>query len=480
MKYISIYIKGVIMFDIVIIGAGIVGCSIARKLARYHGKIALLEKNIEVGMETTKANSAIVHAGYDCKVGSLKAKLNVQGNAMFPALSKELGFAFRNIGSLVLAFGAEEDVLVQELYERGIKNGVPKLSILTGEQARKIEPKLSEEVTSALYAKTAGVVDPFNFCFAMAENAVQNGVELFTQTEVQSLAQKEDYFVIYTNQGEFKSRFVINAAGLYSANISRLTGENDYDIVPTMGVYRLLSKNPKDMIETVLFQVPTEKGKGVLVTSTYAGNTMVGPTTEKISKDFGTSTQADSLAQIDDLAKKSVPSLNYKATIRIFSGVRAKPTTGEFMIYPSKTMQGFIHVGGIESPGLTSAPAIAEYVAELLQAQGFALQAKPDFVPSRKPIAKKWSFDIHVQDSTEEYICLCERITETEIVDAIYRPAGARTIEGIKRRVRAGMGPCQGKRCRPKVAQILARELNINVEDIPKDISGEEIVARFK
>lgn len=473
------------MYDVIIVGGGIVGCSIARTLSKYDNKVAVLEKNLEVCQETTKANSAIVHGGYDCEPGTLKALLNVKGNAMMPKLSEELGFTFNKIGSLVLAFDDGEIKELEELYRRGIENKVPNLEIIDKDRILEIEPKVSPEVKKALYCPQAGVLDPFNYCYSMIENAIDNGVELFTETTVTGIEKKNDKILVTTDKGVYETKYVVNAAGLFSDKIANMVGDDDFYIIPTKGVYRLFDKTKADYIHTVLFQTPTDKGKGVLVTATYDGNTMIGPTSEKVETVEDTTTEAESLKYLDQLAMKSVPNFQIKKTIRVFTGVRAKPNTGDFMIYPSKHMEGVVHAGGIESPGLVSAPAIAEYVEALLIEQGMSTEKKADYNPIRKPIRRinemTTSEKIEAIEENPSYgkiICRCETVSEGEIIEAIRRPAGARTVDGVKRRVRAGMGRCQGGFCGPRVLEILARELNIDPIDVKKEMSGSEIVER--
>ncbi|MGO1580250.1 MAG: NAD(P)/FAD-dependent oxidoreductase [Peptoniphilaceae bacterium] len=474
------------MYDIIIIGGGVIGTSIARTLSKYNNKIALLEKNVEVCQETTKANSAIIHGGYDCEPNTLKAELNVKGNAMFPKLSRELGFTFNKIGSLVLAFDEEEMKEVRNLYERGKKNKVKSLEIVDAKRVKELEPKVADNVKGALYCADAGVVDPFNLTYAMIENAISNGVELFTETRVEALEKKDDYILVKTNKGDYKTKYLVNAAGLYSDDVAKMAGDDDFKIIPTKGVYRLLDKTKSDYIHTVLFQTPTEKGKGVLVTATYDGNTMIGPTSDKINSVEDTTTESESLEYIDKTAKKSVPSLNLKKTIRVFTGVRAKPDTGDFMIYPSKNMKGLIHCGGIESPGLASSPAIAEYVENLLIEEGMSVDKNENYNPERKAIPRISQLsneekEKKLQENPKygKIICRCETVSEAEIIEAINRPAGAKTVDGVKRRVRAGMGRCQGAFCGPRVLEILSRELNVEATDIKKDLSGSEIVNRY-
>lgn len=473
------------MYDVIIVGGGIVGVSIARELSKYEGKILVIEKNPEICQETTKANSAIAHGGFDCIPNTLKAKLNVRGVRLMDQLSKKLGFTYNKIGSMVLAFDEKDIKTLKNLYDRGLKNGVEGLEIIDKDRVLEIEPKVSKNVKKALYCSESGVIDPFNFCYAMMENAIENKVELKTETELTDLKKSKDIIQVITNNGVFETKFMVNATGLYSDKIARKAKDDDFDIIPTKGVYRLLDKTKSDFIHTVLFQTPTEKGKGVLVTPTYDGNTMLGPTAERIHFVEDTSTQGDSLLTVDEMARKSVPDLNLKKTIRVFTGVRAKPTTGDFMIYESKSMKGLIHAAGIESPGLVSSPAIAEYVVELLEKAGLKLTKKKDFNPYRKPFRRISTMSkeekIKAIQENPKYgniICRCETVSEAEIIDAINRPAGAKTVDGVKRRVRAGMGRCQGGFCGPRVLEILARELNIDPTEVKKELSGSEIVER--
>ncbi|MGO1468580.1 MAG: NAD(P)/FAD-dependent oxidoreductase, partial [Tissierella sp.] len=348
----------------------------------------------------------------------------------------------------------------------------------------KLEALISKDVKSALLCMSAGIVDPFNYTYAMMENAIENGVELKVQKEVLDLEKEKTAIKVKTNKGDYYSKFVINAAGLNSDKVSNMAGDFDFTIIPTKGVYRLLRKDKDFKLGKVLFQTPTENGKGVLVTSTYEGNTMVGPTSEMIKELVDPSAREESLETIDRLGKKSVTNLDLGKTIRIFTGIRAKPDKGDFCIYPSKNMEGVIHVGGIESPGLSSAPAIAKYVKDILKDIGLKLERKKDFNPNRKRIPRLAKLEeekrkklIEKNPKYEEKVCLCESVSEEEIVQAIDR--GAVTVDGVKRRGRAGMGFCQGRRCRPKVKELLARELDIDKDDIKEEMHGRELVEKY-
>ncbi|MGL5345777.1 MAG: NAD(P)/FAD-dependent oxidoreductase [Peptostreptococcaceae bacterium] len=472
------------MYDIAIIGAGITGSSIARELSKYNLNTIVLEKGVEVCQGTTKANSAIVHGGFDAKEGSLKAKLNVRGNELYPQLCKELYVEFKRNGSLVLAFNEEEEKHIKELYNRGLNNNVKGLKILNREEVLEREENVNKDVNSALLCESAGIVCPFNLNVALMENAIQNGTTLKLQSEVIGIEKDEDIFSINLSNGEqVKSKYIINAAGVYSDKINNMIGGNEYYIISRKGEYKVLDKSEGKLVNHTLFQCPTEKGKGVLVTQTVHGNLLVGPNATVVENREDKTTSKKGIDEIIQDSKKSLLNINYSKTITSFSGLRATPNTGDFMIFASSVCKNFINVGGIESPGLASAPAIAEYVVKILINEGLVLSAKSTFNPFRK---KDKAF-IHMNseerkeliEKDENYkkiICRCESVTEGEIIDAIKRPCGARTVDGVKRRVRPGMGRCQGGFCGPKVIEILARELNINIEDIVKDYDNSYMV----
>ena len=474
---------GVTMYDVTIIGAGVVGASIARELSRYKLKTLVLEKNIEVCQGTTKANSAIVHGGYDAHEGSLKAKLNVWGNKLYSQLTEELEVSFDRIGSLVVAFNEEELKELEVLYKRGIKNQVEGLELVDGDRARELEPNLSKEVIGALYCSSAGIVCPFNMTFALIENAIENNVELKTSEKVESIEKLDEGFKIRTSNSEYKTKYIVNAAGLYSDKIANLIGDNEFEILPRKGEYRILDRNAGDSVTKVIFQAPTKVGKGILVAPTVHGNVIVGPTADNVDSVEDTRTSSSGIEKVDELSRKSIPNLPLNQSIRVFAGVRASSNKKDFVIYPSKNAKGFINVGGIDSPGLASSPAIAKYVAKLLNEQGLELEENPSFNPKRKAIlgfehmSLEEKKEILKQNSKySKIICRCESITEGEIIEAIKRPAGARTLDGVKRRVRPGSGRCQGGFCAPRVMEILSRELNIPIEELVKENHGSTLV----
>ncbi|MGP1455360.1 MAG: NAD(P)/FAD-dependent oxidoreductase [Treponema sp.] len=472
------------MYDVIIIGGGVIGSAIARELSQYNLAVLVLEKHADVCDGTSKANSAIIHGGFDAKPGSLKARFNVRGNALVRQLAPQLQFHFRQIGSLVVAFSDSEMEEVHKLYERGLENNVPGLEVWDRTKTLQEEPNLSPETKGALYCQTAGIVCPFSMTFAFIENAVTNGVELVTEAEVTRIERQESSFSVTTPKGVFTAAAIVNAAGLYTDTIAAMVGDADYHIRPRKGEYRVLDKNCAGIVKHVIFQAPTKMGKGILVSPTYDDNIIAGPTAEDIEDREDTSTTVFGIDKIDTFAKKSVPALDFKKTIRTFTGVRACPDTGDFMIYASKKAKRFIHVGGIESPGLTSAPAIAEYVAVLLAQEGIALEKKADYkaertaIPQFAHLSKEEQAALIAENPLYGHvICRCETVTEAEIVAAIHRPAGARTVDGVKRRVRPGTGRCQGGFCAPRVLEILSRELQVPMQRILKSTTGTEMVA---
>ena len=472
------------MYDIAIIGAGITGSSIARELSKYNLKTVVIEKGTEVCQGTTKSNSAIVHGGYDAKVGSLKAKLNVEGNRLYKDLCTDLNVDFKQIGSLVLAFDEDEMNHVKALYERGLENKATGLKILNKEQVLEREPNVNKDVVGALLCEDAGIVCPFNLNVALMENAMQNGVELKLESEVLDITKNEDTFNIKIKDKEdIKSKYVINAAGVYADKINNMIGGDEYYIIPRKGEYKILDKSEGKIANHVLFQCPSEKGKGVLVTQTVHGNLLIGPNANQVDDKDDKSTTKEGLEEIVNCSKKTIKDIDFRKTITSFAGLRATPNTGDFMIFASKKCKNFINAGGIESPGLASAPAVAKYVVGILEEEGLELAKNESFNPIRhknKPfiqMSKEEKEEIIKKDPRyKKIICRCESITEGEIVDAIHSLCGARTLDGVKRRVRPGMGRCQGGFCGPKVIEILARELNIDVEDVLKDYENSNAV----
>jgi glycerol-3-phosphate dehydrogenase len=461
--------KGNFMYDVAIVGAGVVGSAIARELSQYKLNICIIEKAEDVTTGASKANSGIVHGGYSAKYGTLKGELCYKGNKMYRQLEKELNFGFRETGALVIGFEKEDEKKIKELYDNGIKIGCDDLEIIYEDRIREIEPHISKDVKVALYAKSVGVTSPYEFTIALAENAVENGVEVKLEEEVLDIKNLRDHFCIETTKGDVKTRYIVNAAGLYSDRIANMVGIHDFKILPRRGQYILLGKDQGHLVNTVVFQLPTDKGKGILVTTTYHGNFMIGPNAEEVDDRDDVATTMESLEAVIETARKSIPNFDIRRALTSFSGIRAVSSNGDFIIEESR-VKGFVNVAGIDSPGLTSAPAIAERVKDILKASGLELNKKEKFNPNRKAIIvkKDKSFDGRVdhEDPAKNIICRCEKVTEAEIIDAIHRGLPVNSIDGIKRRTRAGMGPCQGTFCRSRVKAIIARERKIPIEEV--------------
>ncbi len=472
------------MYDVCIIGAGVVGMNIARELAKYQVRVCVLERKDDVGCGCSKANSGIVHGGYSDHPGTRKAELCVKGNQMYAQLDSELHFGYRKTGSLVLAFTNEELPKLQELYEQGVKNGVSGLAILTAEQTRQKEPHLSENIAGALYCENAGVTSPYEFVIALAENAVQNGVELKLNHEVVSIEQANEFFLIHTSQAPITTRFVINSAGIYSDKIAGMVGLTQYQLSPRRGQYVVLDKDQNYLVNSVIFQVPSKLGKGILVTTTYHGNLMIGPNAEEIGDKDDVGTDAKTLEYITETARKSVPGFNMRRALRSFAGNRPISNQEDWIIEESKVKR-FINLVGIDSPGLTSSPAIALEVITILRQAGLTLTINPNFRPQRPPIIQKkaatFSGSIDVADPTEHLLCRCEQVTEAEIVDSLHRGIPLRSVDAVARRTRAGFGSCQGAFCGPRVRALIAKELGLAPEEIlERNPSSSALVERAK
>ncbi len=459
------------MFDVCIIGAGVVGSAIARELSKYKLKICWFEKEEDVSCGASKANSGIIHGGYSAKHKTLKGELCITGNSMYEDLNRELNFGYRKTGALVLAFSKEEEEALRELYDNGIRVGSKDLRILTGTEIRAMEPHISKEARAALYDPSVGVASPYEYCIALAENAVENGVELRLNNKVIGVKKEENFFEVVTDKAIINCSYVINAAGVHSDEVSDLAGAKDFAIHPRRGQYILLNKDQSYFTNRVIFQVPTNKGKGILVTPTYHGNLMIGPNAEELEDRADVGTSLKSLEQVVIAARKSIPDFDIRKAITTFSGIRAMGDRGDFIIEES-SVKNFINVAAIDSPGLTSSPAIALKVVKLLSQGGLSLLKKDDFKAYRAPIFIKKSADFHgsteAESAEEHIICRCETVTEAEIVDALHRGITVKTIDGVKRRTRAGMGPCQGNYCCSRVTAIIAREYGIATEDITK------------
>lgn len=470
------------MYDVVIIGCGVVGASAAYELARYKLRVAVLEAAADIAAGTTKANSAIIHAGYDPEPGTLMARLNVEGNRLTGEICEKLQVPFKRVGSLVVAFSPEQLPTLRTLYDRGCKNGVPGLRLLSGEEARAMEPGLSEEVCGALLAPSAGIIDPWGFAIAMAETAVRGGVEVRRDCPVTGIEDTGAGFVLHTPQGDVTARFVLNAAGVDADRVHEMLEPNDWHTLPSRGEYYLLDKSEHDRVSRVIFQCPGPEGKGVLVAPTIHGNLICGPNAQGVEDRLDLGNTAGGMAEVRAKAARSVPGVEWRQNIRNFAGLRANTTRSDFIIEESKAHPGFIDLAGIKSPGLSSAPAIAKLAAEMLKADGLALEPDPDFVDKREHIVFK---NLSAEEKNElirkdprygRVVCRCETITEGEIVAALHSPIPPRSINGVKRRCNAGMGRCQGGFCGPRVQEIIARELGIDQAEVLLEQAGSTIL----
>ena len=462
------------MYDVIIIGAGVTGCAVARYLSRYQGSALVLERAEDVCCGTSKANSAIIHAGFDAAHGSLMAKMNVQGNRMLPELAKELDFPFRRNSSLVVCMSEEDMPRLRALYENGVKNGVEGLEIVDAQRLHELEPNVSKNAVAALWAPTGGIVCPFNMTIALAENANANGVDFRFNTKVTGFTRGEEGWTVHTEQGDFQTRYVVNAAGVYADVLHNMVSARNLHITPRRGDYCLLDRQVGGFVSHTVFQLPGKLGKGVLVSPTVHGNIIVGPTAIDIEDRDGTNTTAAGLEELIAKAGISVDNLPIRQTITSFAGLRAHEDHHEFVIGEAEDAPGFVDCAGIESPGLTSAPAIGLTVAELLR-EKLGLRKKEDFIATRKGLLDPKSLTkeayqalIRENPAYGQIICRCEQVTEGEIIDAIRRPLGARSLDGVKRRTRAGMGRCQAGFCSPRVLEILARELGVSQAEITK------------
>ena len=469
------------MYDVVIIGCGIVGAATAFELSKYRLKVGIVERENDVACGTTKANSAIIHAGYDPVPGTLMARLNVRGAALARELCAALDVPYLPCGSLVLGFSPEDQAHLEELYRRGVANGVPDLALLTGDEARAMEPNLSPAVTAALHAPTAAICSPWEYGLALAETAVRNGAELQLETAVTGLTPTEEGWRVETNRGVLEARYVVNAAGLDAQAIHEMAAPPSFAIHPSRGQYFLLDKSEGGRVGRVIFQCPNEKGKGVLVSPTVHGNLIVGPDAEPVEGD-DTSTTSAGLAFVRETALRSVPSVDFRTSIRNFAGVRASTGAKDFIIELSAPH--FLDLAGICSPGLSAAPAIGEYAVELLGQAGLALERKEDFQASRKRIRFREMSPEEKAKLVAEHpaygrvICRCETVTEGEILDALAGPIPPRSVDGVKRRAGAGLGRCQGGFCGPRVVELLAREQHRSPGDIPQERAGSWLLVR--
>lgn len=470
------------MYDVAIIGAGVVGAALAEALSRYEIRACLLEREMDVGDGTTKANSGIVHAGYDARPGTWMARLNVRGSQLMEGICQRLGVAYNRCGSLVLAFTDEDTRTLEDLLERGRQNGVEGLRILSGDEVREMEPAISEEVVGALHAPSAAVVDPFMLCVGLAESAALNGVDIFLGSEVTTIRLEGSHFAIQAGDHETKARWVVNAAGVHADTVARLAGDDSFKIRPVRGEYYLMDKEMGAIVHSVVFQCPSAAGKGVLVSPTACGNLIVGPNAEDVPDGDDVSTTAQGQDYVRRTAARSVPGIDYHYSIRNFAGVRAYSDTGDFVIRASETVPHLVHLAGICSPGLSSSPAIAEACVDLLREDGLELIPKKEWAEREIPLTMSALDAEGKQEAIRKnplyghVICRCETVTEGEIVDALRRVPQPATIDGIKRRLGAGLGRCQGGFCMPRVLEIISRETGKAPKEVLLDGPGSNIV----
>lgn len=471
-------------YDVVIIGAGVIGGMLARQLSRYELSVCLLEKENDVSMGASRANSGIIHGGYDPEPGTLKAQLNTQGVELLFQAAAQLNVPCKRNGSMVCAFSAEEEDALRELFARGQVNQIPNLALLTGDQARALEPELSPAVTAVLHVPNAGIISPYELTIAAVGNAMDNGVALQRNFEVSSIHRDEAGFCVCAASGEcVRGRYLINCAGGHSDRIAALAGDGFFSIIPRAGEYLLLDKAEGCRAGHTLFQCPTNEGKGILVSPTVHGNLLVGPTATRVPSPESTCTTPEGLSQSERLAAKSVPSIDFRQVITSFTGVRASEQSGDFILQASETVPGLIHAAAIDSPGLTCCVSIALYLTNLLQEQGLVLREKPDWDGTRpNPCAFREMSEeeqdsyIKANPSFGKIVCRCETVSEGEILQAIRMNPGARDVDGVKRRTRSGMGRCQGGFCAPYVMELIHRETGIPMEQITKSGSGSNMV----
>lgn len=478
------------IYDVLIIGAGVTGVMTARLLATKNCSVAVCEAECDVAMGATRANSAIVHAGYDCKPDSLKAKLNVRGNRLMKELCAQLGVAIRGVGSHVVAFSEEDVKKLRELHERGLANGVPDLRILSKEELRKMEPNVSDKAVASLWAPTAAITCPYGICIAAAENAALNGVDFYFNFRVAGASQIGGVHYISDGKNEIAARYVVNCAGVHSDEIAEILGENDFpiNVTPRRGEYIVMDKTCGKTANSTLFVCPSARGKGILVSPTVDGNLLVGPNAYPIDDPDDKSTTAEGLAEIIAGAKRLIPSIDVRNAITSFAGVRSTPNIYDFYIRISEQLPRVIHAVGVESPGFASSPATAEYLVDLLQDAGLVLTDREDYVPTRRADGNHKFFNEMTPEEKAEAIrrdpaygkivCRCEIVTEGDLTDAIRSPIPAVTIDMLKRRTRAGMGRCQGGFCSTRAAVLIAENTNVPLEQVTKSGGDSWLVVK--
>ncbi len=461
------------MFDVVVIGAGVVGGFIARELSRYNLKICILEAENDVAMGASRANSGIVHAGFDAKEGSLKATLNVRGSEMMEKVCSELGVKYKRNGSMVIGFNDDDEKVLNELLLRGEKNGVKRLSLISGEKARALEPSLSSTVRCALRAETGGIVCPYELTIAAIGNAMDNGAELKTSFRVEEIKEENGFYKVYSGENFVEGKYIVNASGIYSDKVASMAGDNSFSVHPRRGEYILLDKECGKMLGHTIFRTPSKMGKGILVSPTVDGNILLGPTSVDIFDKEDKSTTTEGFEKIIKEASENIVSIPFGKIITSFAGLRAVGSTGDFII--SSPQKNFLSLGGIESPGLTAAPALGEYIVNILQEQGLKTEQNIKFSPYREAMHKFRDSDINEKNeyimkdkSYGKIVCRCEGVSEGEILKAIRTNPKPTDLDGVKRRTRAQMGRCQGGFCSPYIIELLAKELKLPEDRVTK------------
>ncbi|MFA5481128.1 MAG: NAD(P)/FAD-dependent oxidoreductase [Bacilli bacterium] len=472
------------MYDAIIIGAGVVGSLIARELSKYQLRVLVVDKENDVGNETSMANSAIIHSGYDPKPGSLKARFNVEGNKMFDDLSEELDFHFGRVGSLTIALSEEQIPALLALRKQSQLNGV-EVQLLTPAEVLEMEPHVNPEVKGALYAPTSGIVDPFNMTAHAMENAVDNGVILHLDEEVLAIVDHQDsgYFTVKTNKEDYTGKVVINCAGVYADQLAKMVGEVDFEIKPRKGEYLILDHYTQDLVNSTIFPLPSEKGKGVLVSPTTSGNYVLGPSSQFVEEKDDLATDRATIEEVKKATQSLVPSIPFSQIVRVFSGLRASSSTGDFIVEEMKGHERFINVAGIESPGLVSSPAIAKYVVENLVGSRLQLKINPHFNPRVRRYINLKALSIEERNALVkinphfgQIVCNCEKVSLGEIEDLMNRSVKPRTVKAIKKRTRAGFGRCQGGFCSPAIVHFLSEYYQIDLTEVLYDKKGSNII----
>lgn len=470
------------MFNVAVIGGGVVGGLVARQLCRHDNKIVILEKENDVAMGQSKANSGIVHGGYDPQEGSLKAILNVKGSKMMEQVCKDLGVKYRKNGTLVCAFSEEDEATLRMLLKRGKNNGVEQLSIITGEEVRAMEPNISQRVISALYVPTGAITCPYELTINAVGNAMDNGACLMRNFKVSNINDKGSFFEIESEKGEkVEAKIIVNCAGIFSDKIAKMAGDDSFNIIARKGEYILLDKEAKSLVNMTIFKTPQKMGKGVLATQTVDGNILLGPTSVDIDEKENKEVTEEGLSFIMAKEAEFFDTIPWDKTITQFTGLRAHGDKKDFII--NSPRERFINVAAIESPGLSSAPAIAEMVEDIAVKMGLNKDIRPDFDGTRPESSRPMAMAIDERNELVKkdsayghIICRCEEITEGEIRDALRRNPIAMDVDGVKRRTRSGMGRCQGGFCMPLVMEIIADELKIDFREVTKSGEGSNYV----